>query len=130
MNRPRGKYTHITEDDYKSIKNLQKAGVNQHKTSRATKRAATTVGRIYETNSFEEYKELTTERNNSYRKDKQPVQLASTNAIFDVIKQAKAENGIILTTHTAFVGFDDMYDFIKEASDNEVTVTFAPMGRK
>ena len=48
----------------------------------------------------------------------------------EVIRQAKERDAIVLTTHAAFVGFDDLYDFIKEASDNNVTVTFAPMGEE
>lgn len=45
----------------------------------------------------------------------------------EVIRQAKVTGGLIITTHAAFTGFDDLYDFVKEASDNGVTVTFAPM---
>jgi hypothetical protein len=54
--------------------------------------------------------------------------LVSANTISYVIQQAKAKGGLVVTTHSAFVGYNDVYDFIKEASDNEVTVTFAPIG--
>lgn len=43
------------------------------------------------------------------------------------IRQAKVTGAIIITTYAAFVGFDDLMDFLQEASDNGVTVTFAPM---
>ena len=46
-----------------------------------------------------------------------------------MIREAKKEKAIILTTYAAFVGFDDLLSFLKEASDNDVTVTFCPMGK-
>jgi hypothetical protein len=46
------------------------------------------------------------------------------------IRRSKLKDALIITTHAAFIGFDDLYDFLKEASDNDVTVTFVPMGEE
>lgn len=50
-----------------------------------------------------------------------------TGQMAESIRQAKVTGAIIITTHAAFIGFDDLYDFLKEASDEGITVTFAPM---
>jgi hypothetical protein len=47
----------------------------------------------------------------------------------EAITQARAGGVDIITTYEAFMGFDDLYNFLKEASDNGVTVTFAPIGK-
>lgn len=45
----------------------------------------------------------------------------------EAIRQAKTQDALLITTYAAFVDFDDLLGFLKEASDNGVTVTFAPM---
>lgn len=46
------------------------------------------------------------------------------------LKLAKKEDSTIITTIEAFRGFDDLYDFLLEASTNETIVVFAPMGEE
>lgn len=48
----------------------------------------------------------------------------------DVLKKAKNQKAVVITTYAAFTGFDDLYDFLKEASDDGVEVTFVPFGDK
>lgn len=117
------KFTHVTPKEFKSIKVLQRAGVNANQTSRATKRTYRTIANIFNSDTFQDYKKVASQHIN-----KEPIkQLASTETLSEVIRQAKHTGGLIITTHAAFVGFEDVYDFVKEASDNAVTVTFAPM---
>lgn len=124
-------FTHISQQDFNSIKLLQKAGLSANQASKATKRTHRVVSNIFNSDTLEQYKELTSQ----YGKKTEPVEatqtveIAATETISEVIRQAKLKGAIVMTTHAAFVGFDDLYDFVKEASDNDVTVTFAPMGK-
>lgn len=44
----------------------------------------------------------------------------------EIIRQAEVTNSLILTTVDAFIDFDDILDFLKQASSKGITVTFAP----
>jgi IS30 family transposase len=126
------KKTRVTKSEYKNIKLLQSAGLNRNKVATLTRRTHNTVDLIFKSNSMQDYKELGRkhwEKYNQQQKVNTPKKLASAETISEVIRQAKKTGGVVLTTHAAFVGFDDLYDFVKEASDHEVTVTFAPMGK-
>lgn len=51
-----------------------------------------------------------------------------TGILNDIIQDAlDREVDQIFTTYAAFIGFDDLMDFLKEASDNGLAVIFAPM---
>lgn len=117
-------FSQINEENFKGIKKLQEAGLNQSEAMRATGRSSQTIANIYHADTLEDYKRLM--RGNKLTKD----DLVLPPMLNESIRQAKAKDAILLTTHAAFTGFDDMYDFVKEASDHEVTVTFAPMGKK
>lgn len=125
-------FTHISQQDFNSIKLLQRAGLSANQASKATKRTHRVVTNIYNSDTLNEYKDITAKQHIDKKESKVVIpesKLAATDMLHEVIRQAKAENGIVLTTYAAFTGFDDLYDFVKEASDNEVTVTFAPMGK-
>lgn len=47
----------------------------------------------------------------------------------EAIRQAKITGAVLITTYAAFVGFDDLMEFLQKASKEEVTVTFAPIGK-
>lgn len=121
-NKPR-KYTSINEQDFKNVKLLQQANLRISEASRITGRSDGTIGKIYKVNSLEEYKER------FYGPKTEEPKLASTETLHQAIRQAKAKGAILMTTHAAFNGFDDLYDFVKEASDEGVTITFAPMNK-
>lgn len=40
---------------------------------------------------------------------------------------AKKEGGPVVTTYLSFVGYDDLFAFLEEASKEGVEVVFAPM---
>lgn len=46
--------------------------------------------------------------------------------VIEAIEEAKAKGVDILTTYDAFVGFDDLEEFLQQASETGVAVTFAP----
>lgn len=51
-----GKYTIMTEKEFKNIKLLQEAGLSVTKASEVTKRSGFTVGAVFKTNSLAEMK--------------------------------------------------------------------------
>ncbi len=122
-NKNTSKYTHVTEAEYKNIKFMQEKGITASKAAKIGSRNPATTYKVFKAGSYQEYKALS-----SYKKSRTAEEsLASVNTISECIRQAKTTGGLIITTHAAFIGFDDLFSFVKEASDNEVTVTFAPI---
>lgn len=121
------KYNQVSEKEYTSIKKLQEMGIGAPLASKATKRSSITIYKIYKSTSLEEYKKLASKKPIVKQ---EPEQLASVKIISDVVQAAKESGGTLLTTHSAFTGFDDMYDLVREASENNVTVTFVPLGKR
>ena len=56
----RSGYTSINQKEFDNIKLLQKAGLRHGQACRVTKRAEGTIRRIYQSETLEEYKKLTT----------------------------------------------------------------------
>lgn len=120
------KYTHMTREEFNNIKKLQDAGISISNVSRVTKRSLSTISLIFKADTLEDYKKLVYSKHQPGNRLSLP--LASAVAISEAIKRAKAEGGVVLTTCEA-IGRGNVQNFIEEASDNDVVVTFMPTGR-